>query len=254
MPVGVNDMIAGVRQMNDEEKRALLRALRIPKKKIINPGIRTKLGLTMDEQRRLLEACPGYYTPLPKETRLDISGINSRIPEERIWQTVYLMMAAGMHRDVIAEPVKRELRFDGHSLMWNRPKKHGRDANTATPLPHEAREWIGDYLVWLRGRKRVSEKGQVRDGGINSRMLNRILRRLGLHMRYHPPGRKLLSTMTLRHTYGVNLARRGVPYVEIASLMNCSLRVAQGYAKEATEQMEAKLDRMGALAPPGSSG
>lgn len=177
-------------------------------------GERLKLGLSLGEQRQLLAAAKTFYDS-PKG-----AGSQSGLDNERVYQTLYLMIQAGMHRKVIAEPLEQGLEFKGNGLSWFRPKKKGLDAYTVFPLPVEARAWAGGYVEWLRERK-----------GIPWTTINRMVRGVadaaGLQ-------RRKVSPLTLRHTCGVNLARRGVPITEICTLLNCSVQVAtQHYLKEA---------------------
>jgi hypothetical protein len=194
-------------------------------------GKNLKLGLDFETQRRLLDAAMHYFD-MGK-----VVGSQSGLDGKRLYQTVYLMMQAGLHRKVIADPNGQQITFVGSGLRWFRPKKTGTEALTTFPLPVEARAWAGDYIAWLKAK-----------GGIQWYTLNRICWILGERIDMTVK----LSPLTLRHTCGVNLVRRGVALTQICTLMNCTMRVAQRYAKESVESIGNQMEKDGILLGPGN--
>lgn len=198
---------------------------------------RTKLPPGVEEQKRLLEVAARFFDDQDAMGTRIGPGARSSIPSRRIWETVFMMATAGLHRVVINDPVGHmlEVTTEGE-LRWLRPKKFGSDAITVLPLPDLARGWAADWTSWLRGR-----------GGIKRTTLTAILHRIG--DRAGVAGG--VTQMSLRHTAGYNLARRGVPAPWIQNILNCGPRAARTYTRLAPKAMEMDLRRLGALKGPG---
>jgi hypothetical protein len=181
-------------------------------------GERTKMGLTPQEQDRVLAAARVYFDG---DGGMSKAGALSSMTNERIEQTLYFMMYAGFHRKVIVHPVKQGLQFDGVSFQWRRPKKIGHAAVTGFEVLVERRDMARDWVEWLVARD-----------GISLMVINRLFWQLGVDARLPVK----FAPLTARHTCGCNLSRTGYPSVEISTRMNCSIRVAEGYCRMAPKE------------------
>ena len=230
-----------------EQQRALLAALetalgaevRKKREKPALAGSKTKEALSLNQQRELLRRAALFYRdPLTGHRRMDRPGSTIRDlhgPELR--RLLYLMMHAGLHRDVVVNPIKRNLRCEDGALTWRRIKKTGGNAMCLVPLPDDkSRDWGPGFVVWLRARD-----------GIHGKLLDRILEVLGREVGYH----LRLTSYALRHTTGCNLASRGFPSAQIAGLMNCSIPVAERYCRLSRSRVEEEMRARGALVGPG---
>lgn len=248
-------LLAQLEALDPVSRAKLLGQLKPTKRVIVAKGSKTKLGLDLGMQRKLLEAASDYFTPMRGETRESIPGSTVGLTNERIYGMIWLMMQGGLHRTVIAHPDNTPpvphvgpagkmmpmgggsyLTFTGNAVTWRRPKKWITEGQSSVGIPERDREWVAAFVVWL-----------VQRGGLNWMMVNRICWRLGKKLGMPMP----LSPMTLRHTAGQNLARRGYSAMEIADLLNCTLAVARGYTHQAPDARVLEDEMRGRLKAPG---
>jgi hypothetical protein len=237
--------------LSESERAALLHQVQGKRRVIVAKGSKTKLGLDLGQQRRLLEASANYFTPIPGEDPESIPGSTVGLTNEKVYGLIWLMMQGGLHRTVIANPSNTPptssptgrprgggayLTFTGVAVTWRRPKKWLAEGQSSVGIPEKDREWVKAFVLWLKERN-----------GLNWMMVNRICWRLGKKIDHPVP----LSPMTLRHTAGQNLARRGYSAIDIADMLNCTLAVARGYTHQAPEARVMEDEMRGRLKAPG---
>lgn len=147
-------------------------------------------------------------------------------------RTVLMLMETGIHISVLARPEDHRVRFfinnKGHPEMrWYRPKKKGADADTRVILSPRTKEWAEEYMLGKRPRY--------------TEFYWRMLKELGENA-----GMKDLSQMTFRHTFAVNMLRRGVPESTIKDILNCSEKTLRRYVRYREETIDDVLiEKMG---------
>jgi predicted DNA-binding antitoxin AbrB/MazE fold protein len=246
--VTLQDVLKGLSTLSPSERRKVLRTLKPRKKVVLHPGSRRKVGLSLSDQRKLLEVAKTYFEPMEGEKPAEIPGSQSGLTDSHVYGMVWMMMHAGWHRHVLADPTDSpptheqygggaRVTFTGVAVTWIRPKKDQVEGQCSRGIPVEDREWVAGFVQWLVERE-----------GVHWMMVNRICWRLGRKVGF----RKKLSPMTLRHTAGQNLARLGYSAVEIADMLNCTLAVARGYIHQAPEARVAEDEARGRLKAPGT--
>lgn len=138
-------------------------------------------------------------------------------------ELVEFLYLTGAHPIVIADPVRSQLRAtaepDGFlHVRWSRAKKRGMKAEMDLPiatLEHPAARWIPRFIV--RTRERPYSTRRINDLFLLLSKLSGIP----------------VSPRTLRHTQGVDTARKSRDPAVVAWRLNCSVGTAYQYLRVA---------------------
>lgn len=238
------------------------------KRVILHPGSKRKEALTREQQAALLKVAGSFWRdPVTGKRRMDRPGSTiSDLHGPQLRQLLFLMLYAGLHRDVVVDPIGRDLRCvedEGEVMLrWNRIKKEaGGTATTMAMLPDDgSRAWAPKLVHWLRERETVFVEakgfhsfrlprppGYENRGGIHPSLLDRILVTIGKEIGC----RQRLTSYSIRHTTGANLAAVGLNAAQIADRMNCTVEIAKKYVHLSPIQAGREMRRMGALVAPG---
>lgn len=182
-----------------------------------------KEPLTDEEQRILIDSARkmGEFRYTPGSRPIDAE------------KTVLFFLHTGAHPSVLADAkagLHVERRGEKAWVVWNRPKKSGHEALTRVPASSKIAPWIDGFVKADRPRFR--------------QLYNALLASLS-NEKYPGLSMKNLSPLALRHTFGVNLIRRGVPDRTVQQLMNCDEKTLRFYAKFREEQIEEQLEEIG---------
>lgn len=227
-PIDPKELTDALATMSDGDLDKIGMRRKGHRKRVKNPNSRLRLGLSLADQALVMAGAKHYYDNGGGH------GSQRGLDGTRLYQTVTMMMLTGLHREDVEDPNLHYIHVSEGKLLWTRPKKSGQQSVSDCPLPQEVRLWAEDYIAWLRARR-----------GIHYLLLTRVLwdlgKRIGLAQK--------LSCLSLRHTAGVNMARRKHTAFEICQRLNCSMAVAVSYLRQAEDV--AALEASGQLKMPG---
>lgn len=148
-------------------------------------------------------------------------------------QLVLFFIDTGCHTSVLAEK-RCDLRTKTEEgrlyIVWGRPKKKGIEAYTRIRASKRIKKWAEAFI----GTQRPSWR----------RFYNDAVKSL-CNEGYKGLSKKNLCPIALRHTFGVNMLRRGVSESTLKQLMNCSERTLRYYLKFTNKMIDEKLDEIG---------
>jgi len=168
---------------------------------------------------------------------------------EETRRIILILLYTGMHISVLCNPqkVKKEHKRTGSPyhdyglkivkerkkkyFQWKRPKKTGKDAIVKLLVVDEIdfSDDLSNFINKLKRRKRKS----------NRVYYWRLIKKVG-----KVAGMPKISSMTLRHTFGLILADKGFPESFIIQKMNCSRENLQRYLKYSTKRSDDLMDRL----------
>ena len=116
-------------------------------------------------------------------------------------------------------------------LVWDRPKKVGRDARVTLKLSKniDFEDDLQRFLDEIRSRDKKS----------NRLYYHALIQRIG-----ESAGIVKLSPMSFRHTLGVSLRRQGVSEVAVMNILNCSRKTVETYTKFSGALKDDELERI----------
>ncbi|MGJ7906437.1 MULTISPECIES: tyrosine-type recombinase/integrase [Actinopolyspora] len=182
-----------------------------------------------DEQRRFLRAVTAH--PCPRERAIAL-----------------MLLRTGLRTEELAHLDHTDLAVSGtSSTVRVRPQPHWNPSTRRElPLPGSARAAV---TAWLTERSRWPHATDTpalwlnRHGGrLSVRSINTIIRELAVaadlvHTTGPEAGKARVHPHTLRHTFGLHLARNGLDTATIATLMgHAKLSSARIYTRPAAEQ------------------
>ena len=159
------------------------------------------------------------------------------------------MASTGARADEVCSATVGEIDRRAERPIWRVGRAKG-DKRRDVPLPSPTIVAVDTWLEERRERFPVKQADAlfIRHNGspLDVNVLDRLLRGLALRASVSlPPG---ASAHSLRHTYGVTLALRGVPQSVIAQLMgHADPRTTSIYTTVASTQLIAALDDAGLL-------
>jgi|TARA_Y100000034_G_scaffold32726_1_gene40161 integrase len=141
------------------------------------------------------------------------------------YRTIALLGETGMHISVLCNETYK-LRIDGKHLVWNRPKKKGKQAYTKIIISERLKPFIEEYLKTPRPTWR--------------QYYNQIIKTVGIIT-----GFPKLSPMTFRHTLAIRLLEDGFTPNEVRQILNCSLKTLDHYGKYRQDMIDKKFEDKG---------
>jgi len=149
---------------------------------------------------------------------------------EECKKIILLYRWAGMHESVLAEPIKYNLRVENDRIIWDRPKKKGKEAYTSIKISKNVDFDVSAFIDELKKRKRRISRQYFYD----------VVKNCGLEA-----GLKGISPMSLRHTLGVWMLNNGYNESDVEQTLNCSRKVLKTYVKHSPKTRDEKFDRLG---------
>lgn len=155
--------------------------------------------------------------------------------------TILFLRWTGAHISVLSQPAKHNLRIENHPdglyIMWERPKKKGRQAHVDIKA-HKNLIGVYDVGAWIETLKRREQSKNPRK--ISRQYFYQLVKQAGVSA-----GKPNLSPMTFRHTFGVWLLNQGAPQEFVRQKLNVSPRVLQTYLKYTRETDIPMYKRLG---------
>lgn len=154
--------------------------------------------------------------------------------EENIYKAYLLFRYTGCHVSVITDKKYqlREKEFEGYiRIVWNRPKKKRGKAYTSIKKHQKIYFNVTKFAKEIQNAK-----------GKNSRLY--FYRKI---MDYSlDAGVSEVSPNTFRHTLAVELLNEGWSEIEVAQLLNCTVKtLREWYGKKPQKELDKKLEKLG---------
>jgi len=175
--------------------------------------------------------------PISKKECADIERELEKLKgtkHERIFKAYLLFRYTGCHVSVITDK-KYELREEMQEgylrVIWNRPKKKGDDAYTRIKKHRKIYFNVGEFAKQMQNAK-----------GRNTRLY--FYRKIEKYSR--DAGVSGVSPNTFRHTLAVELLDEGWSEIEVAQLLNCTVKtLREWYGKKQQKDLDKKLEKLG---------
>ena len=152
------------------------------------------------------------------------------------YEAIKLMLYTGCHPSVLIDQkriyaLREEVTDGGPLIIWNRPKKKGREARCQIIRSRHIEFDVNEYMSNFRKRR----------GGKKSRQyLYDLVKRT-----CESAGISGASPMTLRHTAGVQMLKMGMRRSQVMDILNVSEKTLKTYLKFTPKENMDDLKRIG---------
>jgi len=171
--------------------------------------------------------------PLPEDKIAKIQNKASGMDDKNAVKIIKLLRYTGMH-PVVIEKAKHKLREEKvegkNKLIWDRPKKVGRDARTSIVKHPDIDFNVDIWLEAFRSKKRKKSRHYIWS----------MCQKAG-----ELAGIPDVAPLTFRHSLAVNLLKKGVGRDYVQQILNCSDKTMQTYLKFVDTDKDAILQQHG---------